>query len=160
MDIRSKVKQQVAQLATQSTATRGRQTVHIAWQHGNLDVLLDDVQSLGCSMWQLEVHFTTSHTVDQSQLGQRIADRVRYLLEPLEVHEIDEERREVQLRSWPPHREDRTVRYYEVTLLADDSLRVVRYEKSPSAGRFQIPAVLTVEVLAQLCQDVADLVSA
>ena len=87
---------------------------------------------------------------------QQLAQRVQYLLEPLQVHEVDRQQAAVQLRSSPPHREDRTVRYYEVTAQRDGGWRLVRYEKSPEQPRQQIAAVITIEVLQRLCQDVVD----
>ena len=158
MNIQSEVKQQIANLA--NSGSEEKQQVHIVWPAGEMDIALHAVQSLGCSMWQLDVRPSLHDPIDHELLGQRIADQVQYLLEPLQVHERDTERRAMQMRSWPPHREDRTVRYYEVSVMPDDRLRLGRYEKQPASTRQQIPTVLTVEVLAQLCHDVARLTTA
>jgi hypothetical protein len=158
MDIRNQVKQQLDDLLRQTNAS-GPQQLEILWPQGNLTAQLLDVQPLGCALWELQVRTEQTARASSTQLhaaGQQLADRVRYLLEPLQVHEIDRDQATIQLRSTPPQREQRTVAYYEVTAERGGSWRVVRYEKAPGAARQQVPVLLTAEVLQRLCQDVVD----
>jgi hypothetical protein len=158
MTIRTQVKQQLDDWFAQGTSVGPRQLT-IQWPEGSLTAQLLDVQPLGCSLWELEVCTAQTARADTTQLlgaGQRLADRVRYLLEPLQVHEVDGELAAIQLRSSPPQRQERTVWYYEVTAERRGSWRLVRYEKAPSAPRQQVPALVTIEVLARLCEDVVE----
>jgi hypothetical protein len=158
MDIRNQIKQQLEDWLRQGSVT-GPQHLKIQLPEGELTAQLHDVQPLGCALWELEVRTTQTSRASSGQLhaaGQRLADRVRYLLEPLQVHEVDAERSAVQLRSAPPHREERTVWYYEVTAERQGSWRLVRYEKAPDAPRRQVSALVTIEVLQRLCQDVVE----
>ncbi len=54
-------------------------------------------------------------------------------------------------------REERTVRYYEVTAQRDGGWRLVRYEKQPGQPRQQVAAFVTAEALQRLCHDVVDI---
>jgi hypothetical protein len=137
--------------------------LRVQWSDGELTAQLLDVQPLGCALWELEVRTAQTARADSARLqaaGQRLADRVRYLLEPLEVHEVDSETAAIQLRSSPPQREQRTVWYYEVTAERQGSWRLVRYEKAPGTPRQQVPALVTTEVIERLCQDVAEVAQA
>ena len=158
MTIRHQVQQQLDDWFARGTVP-GSQQLTIQWPGGSLTAQLLDVQPLGCSLWELEVHTPQTARADTAQLqaaGQRLASRVRYLLEPLQVHEVDGELAAIQLRSSPPQRQERTVWYYEVTAERRGSWRLVRYEKAPGAPRQQVPAVVTTEVLARLCEDLVD----
>ena len=161
MDIRAQVKDQVAALLQQPNAA-GHRSFQLQWPDGQLAVELADVQPLGCALWQIDVRTdqTTHASADQLRTaGQELANRVRYLLEPLQVHEVDQQQSAVQLRSSPPQRQARTVWYYEVTAQRDGGWRLVRYENAPGQPRHQVPALVTIEVLQRLCEDVVNVAS-
>jgi hypothetical protein len=136
---------------------------------------------LGCELHELLVTSDTfaARSFDQMrQLADQVVHRVRYLLEPLQVQEVDRERAAIQLRSAPPEHlaggerptstegkdasspAPKTVRYYEVLLERDHGLRLVRYEKPPHAARRQVPVQVSCQTLQKLCQDLVDLVGA
>lgn len=62
-----------------------------------------------------------------------IARRLSYLEEPLAVWEMERDELAVQLRSFPPQREDDEILYWEVTLHggARSSARIARYRWAP-----------------------------
>lgn len=138
--------------------------VELARDALSLTVTLADVQPLACALWQLEVHHEGWNTLQAEQLtdvANRLTQRVRYLLEPLQVHEIDDAQAAVQVRSSPPQRDpqSKAVCYYEALLGRDGGLTLVRFEKLPGQSRTQIPAVVTVEVLERLCEDLYAIVT-
>lgn len=156
MDIRALVKEQVDALLQQSGGSQ-QQQIQVRLPNVLLEIELANLQPLGCALWQLEVR--TDRTVQASteelrESGQRLADRVKYLLEPLCVHEVDRDAAAMQMRSFPPERDERTVRYYEVTAESDGRWRLARYEKVAGEARHQVAAIVTIEVLQKLCQDV------
>jgi hypothetical protein len=161
MDIRAEVKEHLHQVLQQDPGA-GPVSFQVQWPGGRLRVELTDVQPIGCALWQLEVHTRQTEQASAEHLqqaGQRLADRVRYLLEPLHVHEVDPLEAAVQLRSSPPQRDARSVSYYEVTAQRDGGWRLVRYEKQPEQPRQQVAALVTSEVLQRVCQDVVEIAS-
>jgi hypothetical protein len=161
MDIRSQLQDQIDRGLSQSNSGAPR-VLAVDWPEGQLRIELHELQPLGCALWQLDVRTVQTSTASADQLragGHALATRVRYLLEPLQVHEVDAEQSAVQLRSTPPDRQDRTVGYYEVTAQRDGGWRLVRYEKSPGQPRRHVTALVTLEVLRRLCQDVVDIAS-
>ena len=157
MNIAHQLRTQYAQLA-QSGAVAPAQ-VQIVEGGVTLTLCLSGVQPLACELHSIEVNgprYAQADADELSRLGQQLADHLRYLLEPLQVHEVDRELDVVQLRSYPPRRDQQTVRYFEATL-ARGGVMLARYEKKPQASREQIPAVVTTEVLELLCDDLARL---
>jgi hypothetical protein len=161
MSIQVEVKRQIQQCLAPNAGSPPHR-FEVPWSGGSIAVTLQDAQPLGCALWELELRDTRLDAMDAKGLadvGQRLAQRVRYLLEPLQVHEIDPTLDSVQLRSTPPERDGgtKTVRYYEALLQRDGGLRLVRFEKQSGQSRAQVPAVVTMEVLQKLCQDLHDL---
>lgn len=79
--------------------------------------------------------------------------RVNYLLEPIAPIEIDATGCIVQMRSTPPRKEDKGLKYYELTLRRGGCVSLCRYEKQSGNSRAPIPALLTHEVLGRLVED-------
>jgi hypothetical protein len=160
MNIRAEVMSQFQRLAQQPGA--GPHLLQVSWPAGTVTAELSNLQSLAGELHCLTLRSDRLARLDSDQLqhiAQRLADQIRYLLEPLQVHEIDRHGHSVQLRSSPPERESRRVRYFEATLARDGGLQLARYEKLPGEPRQRIPALITVEVLAKLCQDVQSIAS-
>ena len=158
MSISSQLKSHYDQLLQQSNG--GAAKVSLSAGAVSLAVHLAGIQALACELDAIEVgspRYAQANADELSQLGQQMADRLRYLLEPLQIHEIDRQADAVQLRSFPPRREEKKVRYFEATLTRDGGVALVRYEKTPGQLRQRVSAVVTLEVLQLLCEDLVRL---
>jgi hypothetical protein len=87
------------------------------------------------------------------RIGKAIADRLTYLMEPIAPIEFDAEACIVQLRSSPPQRDDDGRSYFELLVRRGGEISLSRYRKVNGAGREQIPATVTREVLTRLVAD-------
>jgi len=88
--------------------------------------------------------------------GDRIVDRVSYLLEPLQILEVDGGAGEVQLRSGAPTTRQDLRGYYEVKLTRRGACRVERYVYDPAERRRRrTPCHFTREVVERLADDIA-----
>lgn len=128
---------------------------------GRLTCSITAVDALACSFDSMTVlsEHAADATVDQlKRTGERLVAKLGYLMEPLDVIEVDELSRVVQLRSRPPHREDESIRYYELELRPGEG-RLRRYEKRPGCLREAIPITVTREVFRRLVDDLASTAS-
>lgn len=124
--------------------------------HGTLRCQLIMVDTLSCAVNQLrfQTDALAEATVDQlRQLGEALAQRLRYLLEPIGNLELDREGFALQLRSEPPQQDDGGRRYYELTARRGGEICLCRYAKHTDLPRQQIPTTVTREVLKRLAQD-------
>jgi hypothetical protein len=123
---------------------------------GRLVSELIAVDAIGCSFRQL-VYLTdkwAETTVNElKQLCQQLAERLTYLLEPIEALETDSEHCVVQMRSRPPTRVQGGASYYELVASRGGELTLVRFEKVPGKPRTIIPAHVTREVFERLASD-------
>jgi hypothetical protein len=88
--------------------------------------------------------------------GERLAGRVSYLMEPLQVLEVDPAGGEVQVRSQSPTTRSQQRGYYEVRLFKTGSLRMERFAFDETARqRRPIPCQLTREVVERLADEIA-----
>ncbi|MFO0931030.1 MAG: hypothetical protein U0736_29030, partial [Gemmataceae bacterium] len=139
----------------------GRQTLSVdhppsGWK---VDVDADRVDTVGSRLWEMRLTRTRPpvEAVSAGEQGQRIADRVTGLLEPLALVEADGERNVAQLRSRTPTRQGDAADYYEVVRHSDGATRFGRYRGQRTAGgREPVPFSLTHEVLGKLLGDLAD----
>jgi hypothetical protein len=90
---------------------------------------------------------------DLERIGKNLADRLTYLMEPISSIEIDAQACVVQMRSNPPQRDDDGRTYYELLARRGGEIALCRYRKENGAGRQQIPATVTREVLLRLAGD-------
>lgn len=137
--------------------------IRVDWPQGYLRAELRRLQSLACELECLELHDDRLSGKDVDQLAQvanRITAQVRYLLEPLQVQEIDRSQQAVQVRSTPPEREPDCIRYFEAQVTGHSGLRLTRFEKRPGLTRQPISALITREVLAKLAQDLYEQLTA
>lgn len=156
MALESNIRDQVQQaLASSASAIAG--PLLIVWAGGEVRVHCTDRNRLGCELTEMSVTATSlisRSAAELTELGTRLATRIHYLVEPLAVQEVDEATRSVQIRSTPPQREAKSIRYFEVMLEANSGLRLVRYEKQSGQPRQMIPALVSSDVLQKICLDV------
>jgi len=117
-------------------------------------------EKIGCSLQRLTVWPTRSIRWDAKRVGEAIAKRVTYLLEPLRVVEAMPERGYLQVRSAQPWGWDGHLEYYELTT-ADPGdgrpgLSLARYRASKGVrGRTAMPMNMTWEALDRLLGDLS-----
>jgi hypothetical protein len=87
------------------------------------------------------------------RISTALAERLTYLLEPISPIEVDAETCVVQMRSNPPQRDDDGRTYYELLVRRGGEISLARYRKENGAGRQQISATVTREVLVRLVDD-------
>ncbi|RMF69903.1 MAG: hypothetical protein D6743_01105 [Calditrichaeota bacterium] len=89
------------------------------------------------------------------RLAKELASRATYLVEGLDVIEVDDANLTVQVRSKPPHTEAHRVEYFELLLTASGQGSFKRYvfDKS-SRKRATIPFHVTEDVLARFAEDI------
>lgn len=131
------------------------QEVRFGFDGGEVRAELDYFDRLAVSCREISFH-PEQKIADLKQAGDFLCERLRYLLEPLAVNEIDQELEVVQVRSDPPARNDHGVSYYEAEV-RPTSVSVRRYTKADSARRV-VSMTLTREALANLVDDLAGLV--
>jgi hypothetical protein len=134
-------------------------TVTVEDAPNKLTLHLTALDTVGLAFTALE--FTTASRPEWSSdalknWGNRLAGRVTYLMEPLQVLEIDAQGGELQIRSQSPTPRDEQKGYYEVRLFRNGSLRMERFVfDGASRKRCQTACQLTREVLERLSDDIA-----
>lgn len=114
------------------------------------------LDSLACAFMHVTVHVDAlaGASIDKlKRVGEELANKLTYLLEPIHPVEVDAEQCIVQLRSVPPDRDDDGTSYYELLVRRDGDLNLCRYAKQPGDQRRQVPAHVTREVIARLMSD-------
>lgn len=138
--------------------------------HGNGTAMTLEVdaapRSLRCDVTecnQLAVSFerlrlTTSElasagAAELERIGNALATRLTYLMEPIAPIEIDAAACVVQLRSRPPQKDDDGRTYFELIVRRGGEIALARFRKDATAARQQVPAAVTREVLLRLVGD-------
>lgn len=145
--------------ATPCAFPAGAETARISLPAGQLSLGLAAVDSIGCSLYRLTL--ATNHLAGASiarlrMVSDNLANRVRYLLEPIRPIETDTESATVQLRSSPPLQRDSQTAYYELFVRRGGEIALVRFEKEPGQVREETMFSLTREVLIRLVDDVCE----
>ena len=112
--------------------------------------------SLAISFNDLRVASDSLSGVDAKtleRLGNELAAKLTYLMEPISPVEIDAEQCVVQLRSNPPQRNDDGRSYYELLVRRGGEISLARYRKENGGAREPIVATVTREVLLRLVGD-------
>lgn len=159
MTLKAKITQQLSHLDSSGALASGPQAIEIEHDGRRLDCEIEALDRLGCAVGQMKVTSPALAAASLERLesiGQALAARLTYLLEPIAVLETDAEDQSVQMRSQPPQREGRQSSYYEL-LARQGRLELRRYVKQPGQPRTQVAAHLTREVLHRL---IADLIQA
>jgi hypothetical protein len=87
------------------------------------------------------------------EIGEALARRLTYLLEPIRLIETDAEAGVAQLRSQPPSRDDSGTTWYELFVRRGGEITLERFEKAPAQPRRRVGAHFTREVLLRLASD-------
>ena len=88
-------------------------------------------------------------------LGENLANRLHYLLEPVAPIEIDSDGVVLQMRSVPPTDEGNKVRSYYELLVRSEQLALRRYTAAQSGSRSDSEMTLTHEIFGRLMTDLA-----
>ena len=121
-----------------------------------LRAALLEIHPLACRIDKLAVETDVLRDAtpgELKQLGETLAQRITYLLEPISPIEIDREGCVIQLRSNPPQRDDDGASYYELVVRRGGAVELCRYQKRRGNARHPIPATVTQEVLTRLVGD-------
>jgi hypothetical protein len=133
----------------------------LAAQGGNAQCVtceLTSLEKLGCSFTHITVQDPRLLQADVdrlSEVGDRLAGRLNYLLEPICPIEVDADQCVVQLRSSPPHRDEDVSSYYELLANRQGEISLRRFVKTPGDPRRNVAATITLEVLYRLIDDMA-----
>lgn len=145
-------------LAAQGPIQGGSQRVEAREGPLRLECELTAVDRLACAFRHLTLYSQPLETAEidvLSRVAERLAERLTYLLEPIQPLEVDPQQCVVQMRSVPPTQDEQGTTYYELTVRRGGQLSLCRYAYEPGAGRQQISAEVTREVLARLVDDFA-----
>lgn len=141
-------------------AGEGRHTVAVTDEAAgwHVAVTADRQDQVGCVGWEVALRRTTAVPAKDAAAAlhawaDRAAGRVKGLLEPLAVVEVDPTRGEAMLRSNEPTRRGEALAYYEVLLKGAREATVRRFLGGTGQRREQVPFALTHEVLARLAAD-------
>lgn len=158
MDLKSSFHQELT--ARQGPSAGSIDAIEIAADRGTVRCELLAVDSIGCAFRLLEVSSDALRGLGIDQLktiGESLAIRLNYLLEPIRPIEIDKDACIIQLRSMPPAKGDQGTSYYEL-IVQPGRIGLQRFNKQPSNTRQSVPANVTREVLARLASDMHDAV--
>ena len=139
----------------------GRHTLNIPDERSGWALLVtaDRRDDLGCLLWEVVLQRAPSTAWPKANLttwARQAAERVRGLLEPLQVVEIDLLRNEALLRSDKPDQSGEKLAYQEVLMQGTHRATLCRYQASRQEGRReQIPFALTHEALAKVASELA-----
>lgn len=145
-------------LQAQLNRAGGDRPQQLTAEEGPLRLVCDlaEVHPLACRFERLAVQSPRLREMSLDQLkhlGESLAERVTYLLEPIAPIEADAESCTVQLRSHPPQKDETGACYYEVVASRTGELSLRRYRKNRGAARQPVTAVVTQEVLLRLTDD-------
>jgi hypothetical protein len=157
MSLRETVRKQLKQLA--QTPHGARREIRIETGNVQLSCHLTALDAIGCAFETLQLRSEKLVSADAKklkQVGKLLADRLNYLLEPIEPLEFDEQACVLQLRSNPPSQDDEARTYFELAINQNGTIVLSRYEKMGGQQRRNIPANVTREMLERLIVDLCD----
>lgn len=130
-------------------------TIRLSCDGVTLECAVRHVDSIGCALDHVAVEFPDAGarpTADIEAISARLCQDLRYLLEPLQILEIDRQEHQCQARSQPPSRQPAGSSYYEL-LVGGHRLSLYRYHAPQGQARTAIPINLTRETLGRLADD-------
>ncbi len=136
----------------------GRDRLAVAGGGWAVELTADANNEIGCRAWEVTLRSTGPRgEITLEEWARRSAERVKSLIEPLAVVEVDAPRGEALLRSGPPTTRGDDVSYYEVLLRGTEQATVRRFQgrHQPGHRREQVPVALTHDALARLVGDLA-----
>ena len=131
-----------------------RQQIELPVAGGTLKAVVSAADGIGCAVECLQlcvVHAQRDIKAIRA-LGQKLAEQIRYLVEPLALIEVDAQQAQAQVRSDPPTQQQGQAAYYEL-LVSPHGLRLERYTAARGADREKTPMHLTRELLRRLAAD-------
>lgn len=156
MGIQREINEQLDRI---SSSGAGAHSFSIETAGGKLDCDVSKADAIGCSVDRLRwrTDQLNGATVDRlSQTGDRLAERARYLLEPIAPVECDAEAGVLRMRSAPPSCDESGTRYYEVDVQRDEGVIFSRFAARPGQPRESSPAHFTRETLGRLADDIIE----
>ena len=158
MSVKARIAQELDRLAAGGPPDSQVQRLAIDVDRGRLECELVALDTIGCAFRHLV--FETDRLADVTadglrQLGQSLASKLTYLLEPIGAMELDEQGFTLQLRSSPPHKDDDGTCYFELLARRGGEIRLCRYRKTPDQPRSIVPGKLTRETFLRLADDLA-----
>lgn len=157
-----KIRQLVdAELRANAAALAAGGTLSVDVGVGQAETEFAAVDAIGCSFLQLTLRTDrlAGHSPDDlKDLGDKLAARLTYLLEPISPLELDPEGFTLQLRSSPPQKDDDGTCYYEILARRGGELSLCRYKKEKGKSRARVPAAVTREIICRLVEDFAAVV--
>ena len=152
MDIKTDIQRELKRIQ----AVSGRGLLQVDVESGRIEADLLTVDAIGCSFQTLG--YSTDKLAglpldDLKAISESLVSRLTYLLEPIGVVEVDQDRAAVQLRSNPPQQGEDGTSYYELMVRRGGDITLSRYQKKPGQMRQIVPANITREVLQRLAED-------
>ena len=136
-------------------------TIEIDADAMSLRAELVSLDRLGCEFNRLTWLAGKLASATPSQLkvlGDGLATKIHYLMEPIGPVELDADRCILQLRSTQPSQDGAEKSYYEM-VVSKRGAELVRYSAASKQLRRLIPASVTRQVLERLVRDVADVLN-
>ncbi len=136
--------------------TGGAATVEIEAGGRHVRCNISERNTLAVSVSRLSLSTDELANADAARLerlGKVLAARLTYLMEPISPIEHDAAACVVQLRSYPPQRDDDSRSYYELMVRRGGEMSLTRYRKENSGVRQLVAATVTREVLLRLIGD-------
>ncbi|MBM3999837.1 MAG: hypothetical protein FJ297_09920 [Planctomycetes bacterium] len=130
-------------------------TIRVPWGRGSVECDVAAADAIGCSVDRVRIAFLDPRGVDAAgirSVADTLCRKLKYLMEPLEVLEVETDPPTVQARSRPPSSGTGGASYYELRL-ARDSIVLVRFQAARGAPRIPCAMQLTREVLVRLVDD-------
>jgi hypothetical protein len=132
----------------------GRHESHVSAESWSASVTADRSDALGCLLWELIVQRDGTAEMDVQTWAAKVAERVRGLAQALKVVEVDDLRKQAQLRSESPQERNGKRHYHELVLSAIGHAVLRRFETANSTTkRQQVPFAITHEALAKIAGD-------
>jgi hypothetical protein len=160
MTIHNEIHQQLDQIANKSAPPPYEMTLRLP--HGTLQCTMAAADAIGCAVDRVRLSLADHDRRPLAQIrtmADQLCKQLRYLVEPLQVIEVDTEQPLVQARSQPPtHDAERNSCYYEL-LVAPQVITLLRFSAPRGGPRSPTTMHLTREVLSRLLQDIADAVA-
>ncbi|MBX7074263.1 MAG: hypothetical protein K1X71_14045 [Pirellulales bacterium] len=153
MNTRAYVEGQLAQFGEFSAEERA---LTLVVDGRRVEAELAELNSLACSFRRMAVNdpALADASIDRlAKVSQGLANRLNYLLEPIQPIEVDADACVVQLRSCPPQQEEGRRSYYELVVKKPGVISLSRYTKAPGEPRAVATALVTREVFCRLAND-------
>jgi hypothetical protein len=136
-------------------------TCHVAVDDGRFEIVLVEVDSLACAFKSVTLYthrLVGARLAQLRPLAESLGKRLSYLLEDVQLLEVDREVNRILMRSVPPLQDAEGASYYEL-LIGRGEMRLCRYQKTPGTARRVIPAKVTREVLQRIAADLVAVVA-